>query len=151
MIRTDTKILINRPVEEVWDYFIDNENVPRWALGILEMRYITEGPMHVGTRSAWTQTFLGKRMDSIVETTEYEPYKHITFKAITSPVPFTYRYTFEPNAGGTYLTVYLEGEPGGFFKLAEPVLSMTANRQLRNSFENLKDLIEAEAPVPVHA
>ena len=151
MLRIDTNIMINRPVEEVWNYFIDNENVPKWALGISEMRYITEGPMNVGTRCAWTQTFLGKKMDSIVETTEFEPYKHITFKAMTGPVPFTYHYTFEPNAGGTYLTVRLEGEPGGFFKLAEPVLNMTANRQLHNSFENLKDLIEAEAPVPVHA
>src|SRR5262245_48876391 len=132
MIRTDTNILINRPVEEVWDYFIKDENVSRWALGVTEARYITEGPMQVGTRHAWTQTFLGKDISSTVETTEYEPNRFVTFKSVSGPLPFMYRYIFEPTSNGTKLTVYLEGEPGGFFKLAEPVLTAIVNRQLHN-------------------
>jgi uncharacterized protein YndB with AHSA1/START domain len=148
MIRTDTNVLINRPVEEVWNYVINNEYVPKWALGFKELRYITEGPMHMGTRSAWTQTFLGKDISSTVETTEFEPYKYITFKSITGPFSFMYRYIFESTPSGTKFTVYLEGEPGGFFKLAEPLLTTMVKRQLQNSFENLKDLIESEALVP---
>src|SRR5687767_9612718 len=148
MIRTETNVLINRPVEEVWDFYINNENVARWALGVKEVRYLTEGPVRLGTKSAWTQTFLGKDISSTVEVIEYEPYKYITFKASSGPFPFTYRYIFEPTPNGTKLSVHLEGEPGGSFTLAEPVLTPIVKRQLHNSFENLKDLVEAEALVP---
>ena len=38
----------------------------------------------------------------------------------------------------------IEAEPGGFFKLAEPLLTI-AKRQFQNDLDNLKDLTEAHA------
>jgi hypothetical protein len=51
--------------------------------------------------------------------------------------------TLEPGGGGTRLTFRGEGEPGGFFKLAEPIVGRKAERQFRSDFETLKDLLEA--------
>jgi uncharacterized membrane protein len=148
MFRTDANIFINRPVEEVWNYFVNTENAPNWALGLKEAHNLTEGPTQLGTRCAWTQTFLGKSVDSTQEVIEFEPYKLITFKSVSGPFPIMYRYTFEPTAEGTKLTTFLEGEPGAFFKLAGPVLTIAGQRQMQHSLENLKDLVEAEALVP---
>jgi hypothetical protein len=53
--------------------------------------------------------------------------------------------TFESVAGGTRVDLILEGEPGGFFKLAEPVLVNLAKRQFDAALANLKDLMEAHA------
>jgi hypothetical protein len=39
-----------------------------------------------------------------------------------------------------------EGEPGGFFKLAEPIVARVAQRQLKNDFETLKDILESDRP-----
>jgi hypothetical protein len=36
----------------------------------------------------------------------------------------------------------MEGEPGGFFRLAEPLVVRTAEKQLENDFSTLKKLIE---------
>jgi hypothetical protein len=41
------------------------------------------------------------------------------------------------------LTRAVEGEPGGFFKLADPLIERALKRQVRNDLETLKDLLEA--------
>jgi hypothetical protein len=53
--------------------------------------------------------------------------------------------TFEPVEGGTSFTMIGEGETGGFFKLAEPILNRMWQRQLEGMLANLKDILEAQA------
>ncbi len=55
------------------------------------------------------------------------------------------RVTFERVEGGTRVTLTLVGEPGGFFKLAEPLLVSMLKRQYQADLANLKDLMEAHA------
>ena len=38
-----------------------------------------------------------------------------------------------------------EGEPRGFFRLAEPVVPRVPQRQLQSDFETLKDILEGNA------
>ena len=52
-------------------------------------------------------------------------------------------HTFEEVAGGTRLTRAAEGEPGGFFKLADQLIERALKRQIRTDLETLKDLLEA--------
>jgi hypothetical protein len=37
----------------------------------------------------------------------------------------------------------VEGEPGGFFKLADPLIERALKRQIRADLETLKDLLKA--------
>jgi len=43
------------------------------------------------------------------------------------------------------VTFVLKAEPGGFFKLAEPLVASMGKRRLETDVANLKDLIEAHA------
>jgi hypothetical protein len=61
----------------------------------------------------------------------------------TSTIPFSVNQDFEDQDSSTKLTVVGEGEPGGLFKLAEPIVGKAAERQLIADFETLKDLLEA--------
>jgi hypothetical protein len=36
----------------------------------------------------------------------------------------------------------MEGQPGGFFRVAEPLVVRTVEKQLENDFSTLKDLVE---------
>jgi hypothetical protein len=45
--------------------------------------------------------------------------------------------------GGTRMTQVVEGEPGGFFRLAGPLLE-AGRRQFKADLETLKDLLEAQ-------
>jgi hypothetical protein len=52
---------------------------------------------------------------------------------------------FERIEGGTRVNATIEAEPGGFFKLAEPLIVSIAKRQFPAGFDSLKDLMEASA------
>lgn len=64
---------------------------------------------------------------------------------LSGPVPFSVQHMLEPRDGGTRLTFVGEGEPGGFFKLAEAIVARTAERQFKSDFETLKDVLEVRA------
>ena len=86
--------------------------------------------------------FLGRRIEIASELTDYEEDRVLGFKSISGPIPVTGSYSFEPDGEGTKVTFTLQGEPGGFFKLAEPIVARSTQRQWETNLANLKDLLE---------
>jgi len=80
-----------------------------------------------------------------MEMTEFEPNRRFVTRSTSGPFPVQATVTVEPAKGGTRVDATIEAEPGGFFKLAEPLLVTVAKRQFQNDFDNLKDLMEANA------
>ena len=99
--------------------------------------------MQVGTKVTEVRKFLGRRMDSTLEVTQYEPDRKFSIRVLSGPVPFDVEHTLEADDGGTRVKWVGTGEPGGFFKLAEPLVARQVQRQFRGDFETLKDLLEA--------
>jgi uncharacterized protein YndB with AHSA1/START domain len=145
MARIEASIVIDRPVEEVFEFATDPEKQPLWQTGVSEAEQISEGPMGVGTTLRGVGHFLGRRIESISEITHYEHNRRIDVKMTSGPMKFEETDTFEPVGDGTRVTFALEGDPGGFFKLAEPVVIRMAQREYEKSLANLKDILEAEA------
>ncbi len=143
MARVDHELTIARPPEEVFTYLTDPAKLPEWQSGAIEARKETDGPMGVGTTITEVRKFLGRRIESTLEVTEYEPGKRFSLRVVSGPVPGEARQTLAPVDGGTRLAVELEAEPGGFFKLAEPVVVRAAKRMFESDYGNLKDLLEA--------
>lgn len=48
----------------------------------------------------------------------------------------------EPIEGGTKVTAIIEGDAGGFFKLAEPLLARMVQRSVDSDYQKLKGLLE---------
>jgi uncharacterized protein YndB with AHSA1/START domain len=141
MVKAEHTILVERPVGEVFAYVTDISNLPEWQSGVVDAE--AGGPLAPGATFREVRKFLGKRMESTIEVTEYEPDRLFTIAVRSGPVPFEVRHTFEQANGGTRLTVSGSGEPGGFFKLAEPIVGRAAERMFQNDFGNLKDILEA--------
>jgi uncharacterized protein YndB with AHSA1/START domain len=141
MIRVDSEVVINRPASEVFSYLTDPEKAPEWQSSLIEAH--ADGPMQVGTKVTEVRKFLGRRMDSTLEVTQYEPDRKFSMRVLSGPVPFDVEHTLEVDDGGTRLKWVGTGEPAGFFKLAEPLVARQAQRQFRGDFETLKDLLEA--------
>jgi uncharacterized protein YndB with AHSA1/START domain len=141
VIRMEHSVVIERPPAEVFSYLTDPANVPEWQSTALEA--ISEGPMQQGARMSEVRKFLGRKMETTLEVTAYEPGRRFGLKVISGPVPFSVDQTLEPMNGGTRIDVVLEGEPGGFFKLAEPLVERALRRQVEADFAQLKDILEA--------
>ena len=145
MAKLEISTVINRPVEEVFAVVSNFENGPKWNSGSIEVKKTSAG--HIGRGTTWRSVanVMGQRVESESEFIEYEPNRKITTKGKQGPMQTRAQMTFESVAGGTRVSAILEGEPGGFFKLAEPLLVNLGKRQFEAAFANLKDLMEGHA------
>ena len=144
------EVIVNCPVEEVWSFMEDLRNYPKWQSGLVAMQQISDGPMGTGARIAAVHQFLGRRLDLVVEVTGYDPGKLFAAQVVSGPVRFRGNWRYAPVDGGTRISGVIEGDTGGFFKLAEPLVSRAARRQIDAYCATLKDLIESHplaAPV----
>lgn len=144
MVRVEGTVVINRPIEEVFAFLTNPDNASQWQGGTLESIQTSEGPVGVGTTGQVTSQFLGRRIESTWETTEYELNRKAALKTTSGPVPYEQSVTLESVEDGTKATLVAEYEVGGFFKLAEPIIARIAQRQAEVDNANLKDLMEAQ-------
>ena len=145
MARFDVGTTIKRPVEDVFAILSDFSNGSKWASGAVEPATKTsEGPIGVGTTWHGVGKVIGRRFDTDVTCTEFEANRKVTI-AFTKPFPTTSMVSFESVADGTRISQTVDAEPGGFFKLAEPLAAAMAKRQFQNDLDNLRDLMEAHA------
>lgn len=145
MLRAEESVVVQRPIDEVFAYFTDPATLPEWQASALEAQLEGEGPMRAGSRAVETRKFLGRRMESTMEVLEYEPPRRFTIKASSGPVPFQVTSDLSEEDGGTLVRSVVEGEPGGFFRLAEPLVVRAVERELRNNLATLKDVLESRA------
>ena len=144
MLHAEESVEINRPVEEVFSYVSTVESQPEWATPPQEVRKDTPGPPREGDAFTAVAKFLGRRLETPFRITSIEPNRQFSYRATGGPIPDQrWNNTFEEVSGGTRLTLVVEGEPGGFFRLAEPLLERAANRQFRADLGTLKDMLEA--------
>ena len=141
MIRIQASVTINRPLEEVFRFMTNHQNALQWQSGLLEAR-VTNDVVGVGKTWVDVVQFLGRRIEIASELTEFEPLRAVGFKSTSGPIPIEGRYSYEPEGQGTKVTFTLQGEPGGFFKLAEPLVARSTQRQWETNLANLKDLME---------
>jgi uncharacterized membrane protein len=141
MIRVEKSIIINKPVEEVFGYIVAEGNGTKWQGGVVNV--IDEGPRNnVGSRYTEVRKFMGQEMRSTLELTEFVPNVRYAGKVIKGPVPYEYNITFESVDGGTRMTTCVDGEPKGFFKLAESMVASQLEKSVAEDQEKLKELLE---------
>ena len=126
-------------------YLSDPDTFPEWQASALEAKQESPGAMAVGARVREVRTFLGRRMNTVLDVTAYEPGRQFSLKVASGPIPFEVRQNLQPVESGTKIDVVIEGEPGGFFKLAEPLVVRAVGRELANNLATLKDVLESRA------
>jgi uncharacterized membrane protein len=142
MAKIEASIVIDRPVEEVFAYMMDVKNWLHWHSGMLEAEQSSEGPPGVGTTYRGVIESLGRRMEWTSEVTAYEQYRRMEQRIDSGPMSVEEIITFEPVEGGTKLALAGEGETGGIFKLAEPLVSRRMQKEMEANLANLKNILE---------
>jgi carbon monoxide dehydrogenase subunit G len=143
MVRVESSVLINCPIDRVFEFVTTPENDAQWYIGIESRDHTPGEPAGVGSTSQSIIRFLGVPITVTWEVVEYESPVRIAVKTIEGPVSVEAEYDFEAVGDGqTKVTVCGEADVGGIFKLAEPLVERMAQRQWDASFENLKDVLE---------
>lgn len=144
-MKGEASVVIDRPVEQVFEHVVDPERLTEWVLELVEVKDISEQPIRLGTTFVHDIQALGRRFENTHKVIEYQPNSVFAFKSISETPPVEIRFEFEPVEGGTRVNISLEGETRGLLKLAGPIVNRMVMRQWETNLANLKDLLEAES------
>ncbi len=143
MAQIQNSITINRPIEQVFAFVADYHNNVKWQTGVIAAEFTSPGPVGVGTKYKYDAEIMGRKLETTGELTAYDPPRITAWKATSGPFPMSGSTTFESVPGGTRVVDVIEAEPGGFFKLAGPLLVAQIRGQLEKDVKKLKELLEA--------
>ena len=144
------QLLINKPKAEVAEYATNPHNDPLWVSGIVEAKLLTEPPLAQGAQVERVASFLGKRIQYILEVVDWEPGTRMGMHSIQGPFPMDVTYEFQEAPSemvemGTLVKIRVQGEASGFFKLASPLLAQMVKKSIGKDLKNLKEIMETKA------
>ena len=139
----EKSIIINAPAEKLFEYIDDPLNDPEWMIGMMDV-YEVEGLPGVGRHFHWTFKMLGIPLKGQSTTIEHVPNRR-TVTESQGGVSSTWAADVEPKDDGTKLTMKVDNSIQNpvLGKLAEHLISKQNERNLENSMENIKHMLEA--------
>jgi uncharacterized membrane protein len=140
--QVDESIEIARPPGEVARYMFDWRNDPEWIGGIAEARLVGDGDFGLGSRVERVASFLGKRIEYVLEVEDLKPGALLAMRSVKAPFPMTVAYEVVDAPGGARARVQVGGDASGFYRLAGPVLNLQARRSIAADLRRLKALLE---------
>ena len=143
MAKTTRDILINAPVEKVFEYASNPMNQPEYWPSMLEVKDVEEQPGG-GRKYNWVYKMAGIRLEGSSETTEFVENERIVEKS-SGGIESTFVYAYKPEGEGTRVTIeveYVVPVPV-LGKLAEAFILKVNEREADTVMGNLKDRLEA--------
>ena len=90
---------------------------------------------------AFVARFLRRRLAYTYEIAELDQ-RHLVMRTAEGPFPMETTYTWEPDGGGTRMTLRNHGSPSGFSRLLMPMMRPSMRRANRKDLEALKEILE---------
>jgi uncharacterized protein YndB with AHSA1/START domain len=149
-MRIAGEIVIDRPVDEVFDFVADERNEPRYNRRMLTAEKTTPGPVGVGTRFRSAFATRG-RPEAFTELTAYDRPIRLASATRMSAFSVVGTLTFETVPEGTRMRWEWDLEPRGLARLAGPLIAVVGRRQEREIWTSLKRFLEQEASVDAPA
>jgi uncharacterized protein YndB with AHSA1/START domain len=145
LTKVEASVVIDRPVEVVWNFITDLSKAQDWYRGVLEERWTSLGPPGVG---ATLEAKLASRLMRVVllRVVEYEPHRKFVMEFTSGQVRGTTDgFSLETIEGKTKLTETLDLKLGGFFRLVGPLLGRRGRNDVAFRHQNLKRILESKA------
>jgi uncharacterized membrane protein len=141
--RVEGEIVINRPVDDVFDFVADERNEPRYNPKMRVAEQISDGPIGVGTRFRAETLSMGRAVEMVIEFTGFERPRRIEETVHMSSMDLHGGMTFDPVAGGTRMRWSWDLEPRGGLRLMSPMITTMGRRSEQTIWTSLKRLLEA--------
>ena len=141
MATFENTVMIRRPIEEVFGFLAQFENVPKWNYAIVETRKVSEGPVGVGTiyHQVWS---VPSRSEERFEVTVYNPPRHLEIQGQLGPFPSRLSYALDALPEGTRVTNTVELELRGPGRLLGRVAVPRVRDAVAANLRKLKEMLE---------
>lgn len=122
MSAVKTSTTVQAPIETVFQVAADFPNAPERISGIKRVEMLTSGPIGVGAKFRETREFMKKEATEEMEVTGFDPPRSYTLTCLSHGCKFVSTFLFEPEAGGTKMTLEFLSAPQTFAaKLMAPL------------------------------
>src|SRR5512143_3381618 len=116
-------VVINRPVESVFDFVLNGANNRLWKRSVVDVRPLGEAPYGVGSKFQQEVDGPAGRVSGDYQITELEANRLIGLQVMSGPARWSGRFKFRAQGGGTQLNYALDYEPAEYDPaLAQPIL-----------------------------
>ena len=137
-------VVINRPIEDVFTFFADVSNDPRWrGAGVKEIA--VDGAMAKGARvhQKLAAGPLGSTVQADMDVVVYEPPTALAFEVVTGPLRPRVAFTFAQSADGTEVNFSIEAPITGLKKVMMGRMAEKSMQAEAAALDNAKRLLES--------
>jgi uncharacterized membrane protein len=135
---------IARPADEVFEFFSDASNNPKWQKGMVSCEWTSEPPIGEGSTFEQHARFMGRSIRSTFVVTAFDPGQRIVIETVESTFPIRVERRVEPaETDACRVMASITGGPeGGLAKLFEPLAWRFAQRSVDRDYDRLVGLFE---------
>jgi carbon monoxide dehydrogenase subunit G len=141
MASFENTVIIRRPVEDVFAFLANFENVPKWNYAIVETKKVSPGPVGVGTTYRQTRS-VPRTSEERFEVTVFEPARRLEVQGQIGPFRAKIGYLLEPTGGATRLTNAVDLGSSGLLTLVAPLATSRVKHAVAANLDTLKQLLE---------
>jgi carbon monoxide dehydrogenase subunit G len=139
-------IVVERPVEEAFDYVADFATTEEWDPGIDSARRVGDGPIGVGTRFDVVSNFNGRKLPLVYTMTVYERPRRVVLAGDGKQFRGEDTITFEAIGDGrTRITYVAEISLKGVLRLVQPFLGGKFDAMGKAAVDGLKSKLDGGA------
>jgi uncharacterized membrane protein len=143
-MRFVNEVEIGRPVEDVFAYLADFENVPEWNYAIERTTKVSEGPVAVGTTYRQIRN-IPRRSEESFSVTAFEPDRRLAIRGTLGPFDSELQYRLEPIGQRTQVINEVELTPRGILGMVGRLASSRVKEAVASNLRELKRLLETRA------
>ena len=141
MATFENTVVIRRPIEEVFGFLADFENIPRWNYATVETHKVSQGPIGVGTIYQQVRS-VPSRSEEHFEITAYDPPRRLAIRGQLGPFPSRLSYALDAIPDGTRVTNAVQLELPGPGRLLGAVAVPRVRDAVAANLRKLKELLE---------
>ena len=147
MPRIAGDIVIDRPLDEVFEFVTDERNEPLYNAALLQSDKVSDGPVGIGTCCHALHRSPGRPVGMEVQITAYERPRRMASRTTMSWSDIDGALTFEPQGESTKMRWSWNVHPKGFAKLLWPLVGVMGRRSERACWRQLKRYMESQREV----
>jgi carbon monoxide dehydrogenase subunit G len=147
MAKIEGHILIDRPVEEVFDFVADSRNEPSFNSAMAGVELLTPLPIRRGTRFRARIGRAGTQM--LVELTEFDRPHRLGSRTTSSMMQTSGTLTFAADGEGTIMSWDWQVRPKGWMRMLGPLFGPLGGRMERRIWTSMKRYLENTAARPI--
>jgi len=141
MFTVEQSIVINRPIEQVFAYVTNPNNITKWRPDVLAING-AGGSVVAGDKFDELVKFMGRKTFTM-QVVEYQPNQREVIQAVSGPgVKPTQTFQFESRDGGTQLSITAHVRTYGLFRLIEPMMPAMFSKTWSQYLINLEHMLE---------